>query len=802
MRFQYTIFITVLTIVLAYIPSLNAQEDSEILDSYEGYTEAAREVVYLHLNKSTYIKGENIGFTAYVLDKKDKKPSFLTTNLYVSIADKDNKVLKQKLIKVVDGIASNTFEIDSLFSSGHYKIKAYTNWMLNFNEQNYYSESIKIIDFETEDSTEEQRTENSIDAKFLPESGHLLNGVINVIGAVIKDQNGFGMPYAKCEVVDKNNELLTSFETNQFGIGKFQLLPEIGNHYKVNVKSTNKDFTFNINQNIEDKGIIISLKSLNSKVFVSLITNEKTLETIKNKRHTLMIHNGDLFDIMDVYFTDTTEIIKTIEYSNTATGINILTLFNENDQPIAERLFFNYEGVSIAETNTITAKQTKDSTTLHINFKGINTSTSNTLSISILPKETKSYNKHHNFLSYNFLAPYVNGTIEDAKYYFTNINAKKKFELDNLLITQGWSSYNWQEIFNNTHNFTHAFEQGITVKANLTANDLKVPSDLSFQMHAYTEKGFSIFQVKKGDLYFVIENLFLEENNTLKISKRTAYNSLVAAKLYLQYFPNKIPVLNDKKKLLVPKFDYKPIENLSEYRSHFDANTFNRVQKLDEVTVKGNITSEKQRAQHLNRHAFGKIIVVDEEIKTQNATLTHLLTSKGLRINDDYDNGELAPPLQFNVFSSFSENPMLFYLDDMLLVDTSILRDFDISKIDYLEINKTGIAQGLQGDSGVVKIYLNKYNSALSYNKTTTSEFKLPIAFSPKKTYYAPKYNNTDSSFYQSYGVIDWQPEVKIDNKGNATIKLPNYTAPFTLYMEGITRDGVFIVEEKTLSLK
>jgi len=785
--------------------SINAQEDSQILDYYEEYTETAREVVYLHLNKSTYIKGEDIGFTAYVLDKKDKKPSFMTTNLYVSIEDRDKNILKQKLIRVVDGVASNTFQTDSLFTSGHYKIKAYTNWMLNFNEKNYFSEFIKIIDPDSEEYTDKNSINTEIDAQFLPESGHLLNGVVNTVGVVIKDQFGFGIPFAKGEVVDKNKNEITSFKTNQFGIGKFQLLPELNNAYSVNIKNSTEDFNFHLNQNSEAQGIIIALKSLNSKLFISLITNEKTLETIKNKRHTLMLHNGDQFDIMDIYFTDDTEVTKVIEYSNTATGINTLTLFNENDHPIAERLFFNYEGVSILKTDTVTAHKAKDSTTLNLNFKPLKHNTFNTLSISILPQETKSYYRHHNILSYTLLQPYIKGTIEQAKYYFTDIDAKKKFELDNLLITQGWSTYNWDEIFSDHKGFTHAFEQGITVKANLTSEDLKEDANLSFYMHPFQEERLRIFEIEKGDSYFIIENLFLETNNTLKLSKRTLYNGLVAPKLYVQYFPNKIPALNDQTNPLLSIFNNQSQENPSEYQNHFISNTSNRVQKLDEVTVKANFSKTEQRSQHLNQHALGRITVIDEEIKTQNTTLSNFLTSKGLRVTDSnsgVSREESLPYTGFNVFSSYSSNPMLIYLDDMLLMDSSILNEFDISKIDYLEINKTGIGQGLRGESGVIKIYLNKYNPTPSYSKTTMSEFHIPVAFSPEKKYYKPKYKTTYSSFYQSYGVIDWKSKVKVDNNGNASIKLLNQTKPLTLYIEGITHDGTFIVEEKTLSLK
>ena len=88
---HFRISILFILIIFLGICSINAQDKSKISDTYEDYIDAPREVVYLHLNKSTYIKGESIGFTAYVLDKKDKKPSLLTTNLYVSIED-ENKI--------------------------------------------------------------------------------------------------------------------------------------------------------------------------------------------------------------------------------------------------------------------------------------------------------------------------------------------------------------------------------------------------------------------------------------------------------------------------------------------------------------------------------------------------------------------------------------------------------------------------------------------------------------------------------------------------------------------------------------
>ncbi len=140
-----------LIIVAFYSPTgepLMAQiENSEnIITPFNDYNALYREVAYCHLNKSTFIKGEMIGFSGYVFDKDLKVPSTLTKNLYCVITDNNNKVIKSKMVKVNNGFTNNVFKIDSLFTSGNYTFKAYTNWMKNFDEPNAFVESFRVID--------------------------------------------------------------------------------------------------------------------------------------------------------------------------------------------------------------------------------------------------------------------------------------------------------------------------------------------------------------------------------------------------------------------------------------------------------------------------------------------------------------------------------------------------------------------------------------------------------------------------------------------------------------------------------
>ena len=61
---------------------------------------------------------------------------------------------------------------------------------LKYNSINEIISSPEWKEFiDLENKAEEERIANEIDAQFLPESGHLLHGVINNVGVVIKDNS-------------------------------------------------------------------------------------------------------------------------------------------------------------------------------------------------------------------------------------------------------------------------------------------------------------------------------------------------------------------------------------------------------------------------------------------------------------------------------------------------------------------------------------------------------------------------------------------------------------------------------------
>ncbi|WP_299884028.1 hypothetical protein [uncultured Lacinutrix sp.] len=767
-------------IAFQFIIAQNDITNSNLITKYENYSELPREVVYLHLNKSTYIKGEALGLSGYVIDKETKRPSALTTNLYCVIEDSNNKIIKSKLIRVNNGYLKSVFSIDGLFTSGEYTVKAYTNWMKNFDEQNIFIETITIIDPETTSIVKNKTLKNNIDAQFLPESGHLLVEAKNTVGVILKNEDGFGIPDITGTIFDKDNNQITTFKTNKLGVGRFLLTPQNNQDYTVKIDHLGKSFKYKIDS-IERKGITLSLSYTDKNVALNFKTNTKTLSSIKNKTYKLAIHNGDLIKITDIKINNL-EVSKLIKYDVLSPGINIFTLFDENDKPILERLFFNYNGIDLLKSGKTSITKSSDSLNFKVNLQQLKTG--HNINVSILPEGTKSYNRHHNILSYLYLQPYINSYIENAAYYFTNINRQKKYELDNLLITQGWSSYSWNTIFNTVPTNSYLFENGITFKANVNN-----PKSNQYLIYALKETKGDLFTLNEGETTFQKNGMFPEEGETIRVSEISKKGKTSDPTLYLQFYPTIIPVYETDFFSLKPKAN---TSTLSTTIPTLKESMLNKTLQLDEVSIE--TRKELTRTQELEKRSWGDIDVFGDKERRNTPSLAVYFSKKGYI--SQINNGEL-------ILTHRTRGTPVVFLNDVLLTNIGFLSTLDMSVVDYIEILKFGAGEGIRGgDKGVIKIYTDPFRKPSGNLSNKFQEYKIPITFDTKKKMYIPKYRFYKDPFFKEYGVIGWAPNCTIDSNGNLDFKIYNTnTETIKLFIEGMTSDGKYIVDEKTISI-
>ncbi|HEK19304.1 MAG TPA: carboxypeptidase regulatory-like domain-containing protein [Bacteroidetes bacterium] len=102
------------------------------------------EKVYLHLDKPYYTAGDTIWFKAYVTIDRHQ-PTVLSNIVYVDIANEQDSLVKILKLPVVNGVANGNILLPpDVYKQGNYHLRAYTQWMRNFDTDYYFNKNITI----------------------------------------------------------------------------------------------------------------------------------------------------------------------------------------------------------------------------------------------------------------------------------------------------------------------------------------------------------------------------------------------------------------------------------------------------------------------------------------------------------------------------------------------------------------------------------------------------------------------------------------------------------------------------------
>lgn len=119
--------------MMVRIIALPAQDIDSMMDLYAG--DFQQEKIYIHFDKSIYNKGETLWFKAYVM--AGSEPSGYSKNFYVDWFNDEGKLLSHTASPMFESSARGQFNIPEKYSGQLIHVKAYTNWMLNFDTAFY-----------------------------------------------------------------------------------------------------------------------------------------------------------------------------------------------------------------------------------------------------------------------------------------------------------------------------------------------------------------------------------------------------------------------------------------------------------------------------------------------------------------------------------------------------------------------------------------------------------------------------------------------------------------------------------------
>lgn len=102
------------------------------------------EKVYLHLDKPYYTVGDDIWFKAYVTLGPYNSLSGLSKILYVDLIGPTDRIVQSVRLPLIAGLTMGDFHLADSLTEGNYRIRAYTNWMRNFDPDMFYDRILPI----------------------------------------------------------------------------------------------------------------------------------------------------------------------------------------------------------------------------------------------------------------------------------------------------------------------------------------------------------------------------------------------------------------------------------------------------------------------------------------------------------------------------------------------------------------------------------------------------------------------------------------------------------------------------------
>lgn len=410
------------------------------------------EKVYLHIDRDSYSTGDDIWFKAYLVDGSDLLLSANSSNLHVELISPKQKILESRIIKLTNGLGKGDFKITESLHSGHYSLRAYTNYMRNFDSRYFFNREITIIN--PADAGKIQRdsisyVKNKIETGFFPEGGSLVDNVMSVIAFKVTDATGKGCDISG-EVYSSSGELVTAFKSTHKGIGKFSLIPVQGKEYTALLYDQSGDTIHTkLPQSFPEGMTLNVIKNKDRRLDVMIRTNSTTLDKVHDQDLLLIVSRlGITYKTVSFQMTSLNSHLV-ISTDDLPDGIYELTLMHQNNHSLCERLVFisnDKKSLLNIETNDSVYSQ-RDSVAVKITMAD-SSGYSNVafLSFSAFNKLSTDVNNPFpsTISSWFLLQSDIRGDVEDPSYYFDPSNPERVNDLDLLLLTQGWRDFEWK----------------------------------------------------------------------------------------------------------------------------------------------------------------------------------------------------------------------------------------------------------------------------------------------------------------------------------------------------------------------
>lgn len=744
--------------------------------------------VYLHLDRNAYYGGEELWFKAYVVNGTDHLPDTSVTNLYVELFGPEGSRVFIKRLQLFSGFGAGDFHLPDTLAEGSYQIRAYTAWMQNFNHDYYFKKNLQLINprYKKYISPKQARMNSSeikkqakdtldVDLQFMPEGGSLVERLESVVAFKSVNRQGKGVNL-EGSVYDDQGKLITTFKSRHKGIGKFIFTPEPGVRYFAVTQFGKKEIRIPLPKALES-GIVMRIENLPDRIIARFVSNQPASKDPTANELIIVGQVGGIIYYYKIIRLENGKGEVEITRDTFPAGILQLTAFSGRGMPLTERLvFMTAKGIMKIDLSA-SDSATDDGTKVVLRIKTHDTDQTPlfaNLSLSVTRHVDVPFDPNEdNIVSNMLISSDLIGTVEDPLEYIRGGRIANPELLDNLMLTQGWRRFVWNDILAGKYPvIQYPEEKGITVSGRITREFFDRPlKNAVVELSILTEYNDVFVTNTDEEGRFLFDNMVYFDTVSAKLEARRQTSGRKNLVIQLQD-----DISND-----MVRYQDVPVLTTESERD-------NRAYRIERNEKFKDAVKESEKAKRENSTGVKSIygepdyVLNSKDFHTTTGNIFDVIRGRvpGVQVNGN--SVEIRGPKTF-----YGYNQPLYVVDGIPLQDSKIVEDMPIEDIERVEFLKgpSAAIYGSRGANGVIAIYTKRGVGGVK----GMIEFDM-LGYSAPRQFYQPKYEINQEPAHD-YTLL-WIPVIITNSKGMATVVFdkPKTQGDFHFAVQGLSYYG------------
>lgn len=766
--------------------SAHAQDAATILkQDWEQHASGNyQEKIFVHPDKTFFLAGETLWFKVYDVEAAHHTPG-ASVIAYAELLDKDMQPVLQGKVALEQGKGSGSFILPNTIASGNYQLRCYTSWMKNFDPALFFHQQITIVNTLRSNTNDISNTPKPI-FRFFPEGGNLVYGLTSRLAFKVISPNQRGEDCTGAIIADQK-DTIALFKSTHKGMGSVLFTPQKGRKYSAIITSGDTTIRQDLPDIFDDGYVMRVTEEANDKIKI-LVSGTRTAQapTIY-----LLTHNRQQLKDLQAAPLANNQAVFYIDKTVLGDGICHLTLFDANRTPLCQRLYCaGFSRTNQLSINTQLAqssfnKRSKADLTLSTTGAA-GQPTDADLSLSVFLIDSLQDMPKEDIVSHLLLSAELKGQIEDPLYYIHDSSATAREALDNLLLTQGWSRFRWEEVLQHKKPWFEFLPEtnGPLITGRLVDRTTGKPAPPTISYLSVPGKYFTFGAAKSrpdGSIIFNTKNFY--GNNDIIVQT----NGLTADSVY------RIDIANP--------FYEKPATD-------WHTSPFTLSQNLEAQLVERSITAQADNAwlQDKKRHwqQLASLDTLafyghgDHEYRLDDYTRFQTLEEVMREYIDEVHVPKQAGKFHFrvrnNLFNVYFDDDPLMLIDGLPVYDAEKILDISPLKFRQVDVVARKFFTGPLTNDGIVSYRTYDGNLAgyqLDPNAIAVHYEGLQL----QQEFYTPPYEATapSSRIPDFRNVLMWSPDIITKQDGKHTLSFYTSDIPgtYALFVQGITSQGL-----------